>query len=65
MRLGDPLHRDGIRTAPVHRWMLKTDHSRSRLGGKAPSTNNYSDPFTATIVLGMSSNRRACTHKLC
>ncbi len=23
----DPLHRDGIRTARVHRWMLKTDYS--------------------------------------
>ncbi len=24
----DPLHRDGIRTAHVHHWMLKTDYSR-------------------------------------
>lgn len=24
----DPLHRDGIRTAKVHHWMLKTDYSR-------------------------------------
>lgn len=24
----DPLHRDGIRTAHIHRWMLKTDYSR-------------------------------------
>lgn len=24
----DPLHREGIRTATVHRWMLKTDYSR-------------------------------------
>ncbi|OPX05809.1 YciI family protein [Mycobacterium sp. AT1] len=24
----DPLHRDGVRTAHVDRWMLKTDYSR-------------------------------------
>ena len=24
----DPLHRDGVRTAQVDRWMLKTDYSR-------------------------------------
>lgn len=24
----DPLHRDGIRTATLRRWMLKTDYSR-------------------------------------
>ena len=23
----DPLHRDGVRTAHVHHWMLKTDYS--------------------------------------